>query len=172
MQCIRYLRINPAYCILHSKEFNLNVIIEASRGAAPRGVTVKPTGCGFDPHSRRWNIYLNLYFHFFALVSRLSRCWVLPLNRQCLQNSAESGECNVSTLGSLCLPCCVRDFFLNFLSWHNRTSSDSKWNKYDVNLHSICWVRNHNHHISKSGTVHCSTMPQKDQLKILLYAHI
>ena len=37
-----------------------------------RGVTVKPTGCGFDPHSRIWNIYLNLYFHFFALVARLS----------------------------------------------------------------------------------------------------
>ena len=30
-----------------------------------RGVTVKSTGCGFDPHSRRLNIYLNLYFHFF-----------------------------------------------------------------------------------------------------------
>ena len=44
----------------------------ASRGAAARGVTVKPTGCGFDPHSRRWNICLNLYFHFFALVSKLS----------------------------------------------------------------------------------------------------
>ena len=25
-------------------------------------MTVKPTGCEFDPHSRRWNIYLNLYF--------------------------------------------------------------------------------------------------------------
>ena len=25
----------------------------ASRGAAARGVTAKPTGCGFDPHSRR-----------------------------------------------------------------------------------------------------------------------
>ena len=33
-------------------------------------MTVKPIGCRFDPHSRRWNIYLNLYFHFFALVSR------------------------------------------------------------------------------------------------------
>ena len=44
----------------------------AGRGAAARGVTAKPTGCGFDPHSRRGNIYLNLYFHFFALVSRLS----------------------------------------------------------------------------------------------------
>ena len=27
---------------------------------------------------------------------------------QCLQNSAESGDRSVSTLGSLCLPCCVR----------------------------------------------------------------
>ena len=35
--------------------------------------------------------------------------WVLPLNTQCLQNSAESGERSVLTLGSLCLPCCVRD---------------------------------------------------------------
>ena len=35
-------------------------------------VCIKPTGCGFDPHSRRLNIYLNLYFHFFALVSRQS----------------------------------------------------------------------------------------------------
>ena len=41
-------------------------------GAVARSVTVKPTGCGCDPHSRRWNIYLNLYFHLFALVSRLS----------------------------------------------------------------------------------------------------
>ena len=37
-----------------------------------QSVIVKPTGCGFDPHLRRWNIYLNLYFHFFALVSRQS----------------------------------------------------------------------------------------------------
>ena len=53
-------------------KINTCILIEASRGAAARGVTVKPTECGFDPHSRRWNIYLNLYFHFFVLVSRLS----------------------------------------------------------------------------------------------------
>ena len=29
------------------------VVDEDSRGAAARSVTVKPTGCGFDPHSRR-----------------------------------------------------------------------------------------------------------------------
>ena len=58
------------YIIL--KRFILFKIREASRGAAARSVTVKPTGCGFDPHSKRWNIYLNLYFHFFTLVSRLS----------------------------------------------------------------------------------------------------
>ena len=41
--------------------------IKANCGA---GVTVNATSIGFDPHSRKWNIYLNLYFHFFALVSR------------------------------------------------------------------------------------------------------
>ena len=35
-------------------------------------VWLKSTGCEFDLHSRRRNIYLNLYFHFFILVSRLS----------------------------------------------------------------------------------------------------
>ena len=46
--------------------------IEASRGAAAQCVTGKPTGCGFDRHSRRLNIYLNLYLLFFVLVSRKS----------------------------------------------------------------------------------------------------
>ena len=33
----------------------------------------KTVGCGFDPHSRRLKtIYLNLYVHFFALVSKPS----------------------------------------------------------------------------------------------------
>ena len=44
----------------------------ASRGAAARSVTVKLNDCGFDPQIRRWNIYLNLYFNFFAQVSILS----------------------------------------------------------------------------------------------------
>ena len=54
------------------KQYFTQLLFKAGRGAAARGVTVKPTGCGFGPHSRRWNIYFNLYFHFFALVSRLS----------------------------------------------------------------------------------------------------
>ena len=37
------------------------------------------------------------------------RCWFRPLNRQCLQISASSEEWSVLTLGSLCLPCCMRD---------------------------------------------------------------
>ena len=43
-----------------------------SRGVGAQSVTVKSTGYRFDPHSRRWNIYLHLYFYFFALVSRQS----------------------------------------------------------------------------------------------------
>ena len=51
IRCVSYLVI-------------IEYVVEASRGATAQGVTVKPTGCGFDPLSRRWNIYLNLYFHF------------------------------------------------------------------------------------------------------------
>ena len=45
------------------------IYIEASRGTGAQSVTLKSTGCGCHSHSRRWNIYLNLYFHFFSLVS-------------------------------------------------------------------------------------------------------
>ena len=65
----------------------------------------KSTGGGFDPHSRRWNIYLHLYFYFFALVSRGKRG--VEFRRR--QKLAESGERSVLTLGSLCLPCCAQD---------------------------------------------------------------
>ena len=33
--------------------FRFYNLFEAGRGAAARGVSAKPTGCGFDPHSRR-----------------------------------------------------------------------------------------------------------------------
>ena len=39
-----------------------------SGGAGAESVTVKPPGCEFD-RSLLENIYLNLYFHFFALLS-------------------------------------------------------------------------------------------------------
>ena len=41
-------------------------------------------------------------------VEAKARLWLPPLNRQCPQNSAESEEWSVLTLGSLCLACCVR----------------------------------------------------------------
>ena len=45
--------------------------LEASRGAGAQSVTVQPTGLWVRSplDSRIWNIYLHLYFHFFALVS-------------------------------------------------------------------------------------------------------
>ena len=36
-----------------------------------------------------------------------------------LQNPAESREQSILTLGSLCLPCCVRDLFIYIMLWHN-----------------------------------------------------
>ena len=66
------IHVLNCYTSLKFQYFEFLILFEASRGAAARDVTVKPTACGFDLHSRRWNIYLNLYFHFFGLVSRLS----------------------------------------------------------------------------------------------------
>ena len=60
----------------HKLSHDLIIIIikEASRGTGTQSLTVKPTGCGFVrfPIRGDQNIYLNLHFHFFALVSRLS----------------------------------------------------------------------------------------------------
>ena len=72
-----------------------------------KDVTVNTTGCGFDSHSRKWNIK---YFHFRALEQRQAQRWVLPLNTQRLKHkSAESREQSVSTLGPLYLHRCVQD---------------------------------------------------------------
>ena len=60
-------------------------LFETSRGAGARSGTVTATSCGFDPHSRKWNNNLNLYFNFYALSP--------PLNTQCLENSAACAEC-------------------------------------------------------------------------------
>ena len=56
-------------------------MLEASRSAGAQSATVNATGCGFDPHSRKLNIYLNLYFHFFALVDTSVRHFVSDLTR-------------------------------------------------------------------------------------------
>ena len=45
---------------------------EANRGAGAQSVTVKATGCGFDPCSRKLNLYLNLFIFSFFMVSRQS----------------------------------------------------------------------------------------------------
>ena len=42
--------------------------IEASRGAGAQSVTVKSTG--FDPHTRKGNIFFHLYFHFCVKAKR------------------------------------------------------------------------------------------------------
>ena len=58
--------------VLWLYKINTSITFEASRGAGAQSVTVNASGCGFDPHSRKWNIYSNFYFHFFALVLRQS----------------------------------------------------------------------------------------------------
>ena len=55
-------------------------------------VTVNATGCGLNPHSRKWNIYWNFYF----ISSLWCRRWDPSFNTQCL-NSAENRERSLTT---------------------------------------------------------------------------
>ena len=65
--------------------------------------------------------YLFIYIFISSLWRRgKARRWIPPLNTQCLQNSAESGERSVSTLGSLCLPYCVRDTAWSWFIYYKR----------------------------------------------------
>ena len=57
-------------------------------------MTVNAIGCGFDPHLMKLNIYLNLYFHFFALVSRQHAALSSAAQHAFLLSSSESGEWN------------------------------------------------------------------------------
>ena len=68
-----------------------------------------------------------LYFFFLFLlmlsISKILFKFIFPFLRsgveaKCVQNSAESGERSVLTLGFLCFPSCVRDtlFFFIFIS--------------------------------------------------------
>ena len=101
--------INQTTSYFMLSDFFFYFLVEVSRGAAARSVTVKPIGCGFDPHLRRWNIYLNVYFHFFALVSRLSAALSSATQHAMPPKFGRNAERSVLTLGSLCLTCCVRD---------------------------------------------------------------
>ena len=68
------------------------LLLEASRGEGVQSAIVKATGCGFNARSRKWHLYLNLYFYFFALVSKQSAALSSVLNTQCFRNSEGSGE--------------------------------------------------------------------------------
>ena len=110
-------------------------------------VTINETSCGCDPHSRKRNIYLNLYFHAVALGQSWGRgikcdckidwLWVRSLleevpyffnfifsflrsgvDTQCLQNSSESGERSVCTLSSLYLPLLCAEYSVKLIYFY------------------------------------------------------
>ena len=76
----------------------------AIRGAEAQSVTAKSTDCGFDPHSRKYNIYLKLNFHFFAMVSRQSAALNSATQHTMSSDFSGKGVWSVLTQGSLCLP--------------------------------------------------------------------
>ena len=65
-------------------------------------VTVNATGCGFDPHSSKLNMYLNVYIHFFALVSR--QIAALSSATQHAISPESGGKLGTEWLGTLGVP--------------------------------------------------------------------
>ena len=68
-------------------------------------VTVKPIGCGLDPPLEEVKYLLKF---IFALVSR-ERRGVATQQVMPLEFGRKWGTECLMILGSLCLPCCVRD---------------------------------------------------------------
>ena len=77
-------------------------LVEASRGAGAQ-CDMLWVGLALD------EIEYLIFVIFRSGVKGKTRCLVPPLNIPCPPTSAENGEQSVLTLGSLCLPCCVRD---------------------------------------------------------------
>ena len=85
--------------------FFCNYIFEASRGAGAQSVPVNRVVVGL-----MMKYLFTIIFSFLRSgVEAKVRSGVPALNTQCLQKLAESGERSLLILGSLCLPCCVRD---------------------------------------------------------------
>ena len=62
-------------------------------------------------------IYIYIFISSFWCRGK-ARCWVPPLNTQCFQNSAESGERSVLILGSLCLcPMSTYEYYVRDTAW-------------------------------------------------------
>ena len=80
----------------------------------------KSTGCGFDPRSRRCNIYLNIYFHFLALVSRQSAALSSATQHAMAPELGRKWGTECLSLGSLFLPCCVRDTAWSWINYFTK----------------------------------------------------
>ena len=99
---------NCVACPRNCLEFNSISSFFTSFNKEAQSVTVKSTGCGFDPHSRKWNIYLYFYFHL-ALVSRQSAA--LSSATQHAMPAELGGKWGTECLNTRfpLSACCVRD---------------------------------------------------------------
>ena len=87
--------------------------VKASRGAGAQSVTVNATISGFDPHSKKGNIYLikfNIKFPFLRFgVEAKHAVEFRHSTRNVSGIWKKIGKLSVLTLGALCLLCCVQD---------------------------------------------------------------
>ena len=102
----------------------------SSCGAEARNTTVNTTSCGFDPHLRKWNIYLHLYYHYTLVYNRrptaiffLSKCWIT------LFFSGNHGTINLSIWLEFQLDISKHYVYINI------NSSITEWLPYNAQKH-------------------------------------
>ena len=118
----------------------LQFIYEASSGAGAQSVTVNRLVVASIP-TRGDEIFTQIYISISSLWCRSkARRLVLPFNAQCLQNLAESGEQSVLTLGSLCLPCCVRDTAWSWINYYKKRQKKVKAEMINLRIRSYFHV--------------------------------
>ena len=77
--------------------------------AQRQSVTVKPTGCEFNPHSKIMKYLLKFIFPFLRSGVEDKRGVEFCHSTRNASRFGRMGEWSVLTLGSLCLPRSVRD---------------------------------------------------------------
>ena len=90
-------------------------------------VTVNTTGCEFNPNSRKLNIYLNLYYHFFALALRQSVALSSATQHAMLHSSAENEKWSILTLVSLCILWLCARYIINLIKKDTYPRTFKKW---------------------------------------------
>ena len=124
--------------------------------------TVNATGCGFDSQSRKWNIYLNLYFHFYGLVSSRSAALSSAIQRAMPLSSDKCLNTRFPVPTLLCAGYSVKLIFFIFISLDKSKVNNKLWYSFFfisklTQEHYIMKENKQNKILNRITTMHRST---------------